>query len=146
MVIMCEIKIIIIIIAMQYAFPLPFRAVQFILWIHRSLCTTTSVNNAKNPPFLPAICLSGCASTAFCATPGVCRCRYGYAGVRCDRKLRRGRKCRHACLHGGVCRHGRCRCTRRHAGNACQHRGEKSTGSHQIFSCRNRFQTKRITF
>ncbi|ELU18795.1 hypothetical protein CAPTEDRAFT_133063 [Capitella teleta] len=64
------------------------------------------------------ICPGGCIPHSECYKPGMCRCLIGFTGPKCQS---RDRQCRPQCMHGGVCRLGKCTCPATHHGSHCQH-------------------------
>ncbi|XP_041370878.1 hemicentin-1-like [Gigantopelta aegis] len=64
------------------------------------------------------ICTPSCGSKGVCIRPNKCKCSAGYGGRYCRRKVL---KCKKACLNGGRCVRGKCRCRSSHWGSSCQY-------------------------
>ena len=69
----------------------------------------------------PASCPGGCLPNSVCVRPGLCQCKKGFTGKKCTRRDKSGDKyCRSACLHGGRCKAGICKCPKSRRGEFCQ--------------------------
>ncbi|CAG5131589.1 unnamed protein product, partial [Candidula unifasciata] len=64
------------------------------------------------------ICEQECGSKGVCIQPNTCRCQEGYSGDTCRQKVVH---CQPACLNGGQCHKGKCKCSSSFWGKLCQY-------------------------